>query len=1011
MGTKLQIENCLPAHYSMNDLNRGSNGASWPYFGESNLSDGQFYFGFLPRTVADSHPEYEQDVVKQTMLEHEAVFKIQVNELHRLYSVQRDLMDEVIRKEQFKRRIPNETCSSSSHVPSQMQREDMQRWKCPNLPVSNSACGTPPLSILDTVQSSSCSAKGKSIQTDPTSFPNCYSPKNLESECRPTKHRRRMLDLDLPADEYIDTDEVVQVNDVKDSDYMSLSTDKNGNFAYGNGKLFMGQGDASKSDLHDSQPRALADLNDPVNVEEETSVSVDFLHRGGCHHDANYRDISTRFLSPTKDVNQNLKNGSTNGALNDVHFENRVMGSDWFSNALKSESNGCMRSINHDTGPEKISALTQPVQFLLDQATKPPAFLDCDRINGEPWKAKSGSIIEKSDRGLTLSSSNVLGAVASHLPKQTDIFNPSDFSKSWDQSASSCGKPGSFFGHKPISVQTSPYLSSAITSKSPQSSCQGNGFFGNNKWNLNSSPSALGTEMPARKDIHEGSSSSFIGFDYVNSNYSDRKALCSGINFFDATSYTDGNPVKDMNLNVTPSNGLSDDHIGEHHVIIIDNDKKSDPLAILPWLRGKGSCSKEAENSRKGFNSLESACEVGVKAEIPDYSKKILGVPIFENPPKPKKEVSNTLISHNCSGNKEGGSVGRKRGFDINLNCDVTEEDMVLEEKTQIVSDNRRHRFDLNSCIIDEEYSCETCDLFAEKGTCIRVGTGIDLEAPIIIENEDVIANPRDEDSFIKDPEKMLEFPKHDDDEETELATSVAAAIVSLSSCVNLSQPKEATCLDEETDLDNPLHWFVDIACSNNGNDVEFTDYWLSDGLDDFELMILRQKECNEDEYFPKSSFPEVPNVEEKGVCALTTTRTRKGHGRRGRQKRDFQRDILPGLTSLSRHEVTEDLQVFGGLMRATGHTWHSAPNRKNASRNGCGRGRRRSVSAAAAAAPAPLNTVCALPLTQQPHQLLSNNTEGVLEDQNLTGWGKTRRPRRQRYPTGNRTPPPVPLT
>ena len=74
----MQIENCLPAHYSMNDLNRGSNGASWPYFGESNLSDGQFYFGFLPRTVADSHPEYEQDVVKQTMLEHEAVFKIQV---------------------------------------------------------------------------------------------------------------------------------------------------------------------------------------------------------------------------------------------------------------------------------------------------------------------------------------------------------------------------------------------------------------------------------------------------------------------------------------------------------------------------------------------------------------------------------------------------------------------------------------------------------------------------------------------------------------------------------------------------------------------------------------------------------------------------------------------------------------------------------------------------------------------------------------------------------------------
>lgn len=254
-------------------------------------------------------------------------------------------MDEVIREEQFKQRIPNETCSSSSHVPSQMQREDMQRWKCPNLPVSNSACGTPPLSILDTVQSSPCSAKGKSIQTGPSSFPNCYSPKNLESESRPTKHRRRMLDLDLPADEYIDTDEVVQVNDVKDSDYMSISTDKNGNFAYGNRKLFMVQGDSSKSDLHDNQPRALADLNDPVNVEEETSVSVDFLHRGGSRHDAQYRDFSTRFLSSTKDSNQNLKTGSTNGALNDVHFENRVIGSDWFSYALKSGNIGNLELI------------------------------------------------------------------------------------------------------------------------------------------------------------------------------------------------------------------------------------------------------------------------------------------------------------------------------------------------------------------------------------------------------------------------------------------------------------------------------------------------------------------------------------------------------------------------------------------------------------------------------------------------------------------------------------------
>ena len=81
MGTKVQIENYLPAHYSMKDLNREPNGASWAScFGENNLSNGngQFYYGFLPRTVADSQPGQDKDVVKQTMLEHEAIFKNQV---------------------------------------------------------------------------------------------------------------------------------------------------------------------------------------------------------------------------------------------------------------------------------------------------------------------------------------------------------------------------------------------------------------------------------------------------------------------------------------------------------------------------------------------------------------------------------------------------------------------------------------------------------------------------------------------------------------------------------------------------------------------------------------------------------------------------------------------------------------------------------------------------------------------------------------------------------------------
>lgn len=1026
MGTKVQTENYLPAHYSMKDLNCESNGASWPScFGENNLSNGQFYYGFLPRTVADTQTGYEKDLVKQTMIEHEAIFKNQVYELHRLYRVQRDLMDEFRRKEQIKRRIPYETSSSSSPVPSQLQYEDVQRWNGPTFPLSNSVCGRPLISVPDAVHSSPYSAKGKSIQAGPSTLPNCYSPKNSESESRPTKLRRRMLDLQLPADEYIDTDEVEQSNDVKDSDNISPSPDKNRKFATGNGKLSMVypgktecQGDASRSDLHVSKSRALADLNEPLHVEEATSVSsVDFLHCGGSRRDVQFGDLSTKFLSSSKDVPQNPKNGCMNGTLNNVSFENKANGPDWFSYALESEHKGSMRSINQGICPVKMPVPSQPVHILLDQACQPPAFLTGD-VKGSPWKAKSGSNVEKSERGYSLSSYNVPGSVASHLPNQPGYFHPSDLNKSWDQCASAWGKPGSFLSQKPISVQASPYLTSSSLSKSPQSSAQSNDLFGNNKWNLNSSPSALGSEMPVRNGFYEGSSYAFKGIDYVNNNYIDKKVPCSSIHHFRSSSCTDMNPVKDMNLNVALPNGVSDDHFNQQSGRNIDkNHKSEDPLAVLPWLRGKGTCNDEAEKSRKALNSLEpdlsrwgssaalNSCEGDAKAKIADGSRKILGVAIFENPPTPKKEISKPLVTHNCSVNKESATSGRKGGFDMNVPCELSDEEevVVVEAKIKTEFATPRHYFDLNSCLTEEEIPCEIS--YAEKRTSVRVGTGIDLEAPFILEDEEV------EDCLIKETQKEAELPQHNaDDGENKLAESAAAAIVTMSSFVNLEQSEEATCLQIETDMDDPLQWFVDIACCN-GDNVENGD-WLPEGLDDFELMTLRQKECNEEEYFPKPSFPEIPNVEEKGTCLLTSTRTRKGHGRRGRQRRDFQRDILPGLTSLSRHEVTEDLQMFGGLMRATGHPWHSGPNRRNATRNGCGRGRRRAV---VAAAPAPASTVCALPLKQQQQQqqqLQNNNTEVGLEDRSLTGWGKTtRRPRRQRYPAGNPAPPPVPLT
>lgn len=70
-----------------------------------------------------------------------------------------------------------------------------------------------------------------------------------------------------------------------------------------------------------------------------------------------------------------------------------------------------------------------------------------------------------------------------------------------------------------------------------------------------------------------------------------------------------------------------------------------------------------------------------------------------------------------------------------------------------------------------------------------------------------------------------------------------------------------------------------------------------------------------------------------KGAASLLLTRPRRGQARKPRQRRDFQRDILPSIASLSRHEVTVDLQTIGGLMRASGRPWQMAVSRRRSKR------------------------------------------------------------------------------
>ncbi|KAI3784882.1 hypothetical protein L1987_43990 [Smallanthus sonchifolius] len=260
-----------------------------------------------------------------------------------------------------------------------------------------------------------------------------------------------------------------------------------------------------------------------------------------------------------------------------------------------------------------------------------------------------------------------------------------------------------------------------------------------------------------------------------------------------------------------------------------------------------------------------------------------------------------------------------------------------------------KHHIDLNLSL-DEEDGNPATPSFPES--VVKIATmEIDLEAPAVLES---------------DPDDGSTDNTH-----MELVKGAAEAIVSIS----FSQPPSG----------DTLIWFAEVITSN---DFKKNKDFVPEGMDDFEYMTLKLEDTEDKYYDYNPIIVEEQKEDENGLLSKRTAR--KGQGKRGRQRKDFQKDILPSIVSLSRREVTEDLQIFEEALSATGVSWQSSSSkRKAAARNG--RGRRRLVSAEPSCHPPPASgggerTSC---------------MEMSLE-KSLEGWGRrTRRLPRQRCQNG----------
>jgi hypothetical protein len=199
-----------------------------------------------------------------------------------------------------------------------------------------------------------------------------------------------------------------------------------------------------------------------------------------------------------------------------------------------------------------------------------------------------------------------------------------------------------------------------------------------------------------------------------------------------------------------------------------------------------------------------------------------------------------------------------------------------------------------------------------------------------------------------------------------------------------------ALSMDVPATPDNILQWFAELAVSRidgHAKQVEVGDSSDGDDLDSFESLTLKLEETKGVEFSSWPLTPAITNDEQTISPVNLLTKPKRSQQRKRRQKRDFQKDILPSMSSLCRPEIIEDIELLEGLVQMTGGSWESSLTRRRRTR---GKKSKKSL-------PDPIEEEVQISPPTKP--------DGVgleAEDRSMIGWGRTtRRCRRPRCPSG----------
>ena len=314
----------------------------------------------------------------------------------------------------------------------------------------------------------------------------------------------------------------------------------------------------------------------------------------------------------------------------------------------------------------------------------------------------------------------------------------------------------------------------------------------------------------------------------------------------------------------------------------------NDPMITHP------STASSSDAFHELFGSTEegsSESQIGTK-ECDDSSNEACGVP------HPNNAQTTSLV--NAEGNHERTeSSARRLIFD-----ELRSSEEVLGPSQEFGCDKNDPNDGIIGCTLEVSQSqIHTCA--ATKGANIDKGK---IEDNILANSDrSHIDSASPEHCHVGDNESSNAETAHS---KVELANPLFSEKSLKSSCRRKEERNEADVLVREA-AESLIHIsFESFACYQDCSEIENKETAATPqcSIDSFERFTLGLKDCAEDDLCVSSKLVEVDLTENKDYGLKI---------RRGRRLKDFQRDILPGLASLSRHEICEDINILEGVLRS----------------------------------------------------------------------------------------------